>query len=198
METSPGPIPLLGGNGGGREGAAGFSTSKGDAKAQHPLTRLRKRVPPSLPVGGVPVLRVSQLSRAAPCPGQQTKSGYTGARPAPALWQGREVNHCPHAPQPQHQTRGGCQVGHSRAGSGCTMARLVGPAAALLLLCLAVGLEASPELSGESGRGQDDKGCWGPHQCEGGRSDSRVGGVGTNEAQTGVGQSEFAKKKRVF
>ncbi|XP_071613966.1 protein eva-1 homolog C-like isoform X2 [Heliangelus exortis] len=36
----------------------------------------------------------------------------------------------------------------SRASSGCTMAMLVGPAAALVVLCLVVGLEASPELSG--------------------------------------------------
>ncbi|XP_032851347.1 protein eva-1 homolog C isoform X2 [Tyto alba] len=42
----------------------------------------------------------------------------------------------------------GCLVGRSRAGTGCTMTGLVGPAAALVLIYLAVGLEASPELSG--------------------------------------------------
>ncbi|XP_075619964.1 protein eva-1 homolog C isoform X4 [Balearica regulorum gibbericeps] len=123
---------------------------------RHPLIRhgAPSQTRCSLPVGGVPVLRVSQLSRAAPCPGQQTKSGYTVARLAPAPWQGRKASHCPctlPVPVPataEDRTGGGCLVGRSRAGSSCTMAALVGPAAALVLLCLAVGLEASPELSG--------------------------------------------------
>lgn len=85
-------------------------------------------------------------------------------------------------------------MGRSRAGSGCDMAGLVGPAAALVLLCLAVGLEASPELSGESGHAQGDEGCWGPRQCEGRVKGQPVGGVGTSEAQTRAGQREFAKK----
>ncbi|XP_052669319.1 protein eva-1 homolog C-like isoform X1 [Harpia harpyja] len=156
LETLPSPVPLFGGNGGGREGAAGFSASDSDAKARHPLTRhgVPLKTCPSLPVGGVPVLRVSQLSRAAPRPGQQTKSGYTGTRPAPVLWQCREASHCPRAlpaPAPaatEDQTSGGCLVGRSRASSGCAMAGLVGPAAALVFLCLAMRLEASPELSG--------------------------------------------------
>lgn len=175
METSPSPIPLFGGNGGGREGAAGFSTSGSDAKARHPLTHHGSplKTCPSLTVGGVPVLRVSQLSRAAPCPGQQTKSGYTGTRPAPVLWQCREASYCPcalPAPAPaatEDQTSGGCLVGRSRASSGRAMAGPVGPAAALVLLCLAVRLEASPELSGESGRKQGDEGCWGLRRCDG-------------------------------
>lgn len=85
------PSLCSGGNGGGREGTAYFSASDSDAKAWHLLTphRAPLKTCPSLLVGGVPVLRASQLSRAAPCPGQQTKSGYTGTRPAPALWQGK-------------------------------------------------------------------------------------------------------------
>lgn len=149
------------------------------------------------------MLRVSQLSRAVPCPGQQTKSGYRGTRPAPALWQGREASHCPCAllapasPAAEDQSGGGCLVGRIRASSGCGMARLAGPAAALVLLCLAVGLEASPELSGESGRRQGDEGCWGPRRCEG-RSDSWAGGVGTSKAQTSAGQRDFARKPGFF
>lgn len=57
-------------------------------------------------------------------------------------------------------------MGRSRTSSGCTMAGLVGPAATLVLLCLAMGLEASPELSGELGRGQGKEGCQGPCRCE--------------------------------
>lgn len=81
--------------------------------------------------------------------------------------------------------------------SGCTMAGLPGPAAALVLLCLAVGLEASPELSGESGCRPGDAG-----DCAGGRggqSSSQVGRIGTSEAQSSAGQREAAKfKKRGF
>ncbi|XP_051642041.1 protein eva-1 homolog C-like isoform X3 [Manacus candei] len=135
-----------GGTEAGGRGLPVFPASSGDAKAWHWLTR--RRVPLKtcpLPRGGVPVLRVNRLSRAAPGPGQQTKSGCTCACPA----RGREMSHCPRAvPAPPATTTDpagtGCLVGHS----GCAMARLVGPAAILVLLCLAVGLEASPELSG--------------------------------------------------
>ncbi|XP_053932061.1 protein eva-1 homolog C isoform X2 [Cuculus canorus] len=99
------------------------------------------------------MLRVSQLSRAAPCLGQQTKSGHTGARLAPVPWQDREASHCPRAqpapaPAATHQPSGGCLVGQSRSCSWCSMTRLVWPATALVLLYLAAGLVASPELSG--------------------------------------------------
>ncbi|XP_068008321.1 protein eva-1 homolog C-like isoform X2 [Melanerpes formicivorus] len=156
LETSPSPVPLPGENRGGRQGAAGFAASDGDAKARLPLThhQVPLKTCPSLPVGGVHVLRVSQLSRAAPCPGQQTKTGYTGTRLAPAPWQGREVSYCPCAlpvPAPaatEVQSSTDCPMGRSRASSGRAMARPVGPAAAMVLLSLAMGLEASPELSG--------------------------------------------------
>ncbi|XP_050166790.1 protein eva-1 homolog C-like isoform X2 [Myiozetetes cayanensis] len=59
------------------------------------------------------------------------------------------MSHCPRAvPAPPATTTDpagtGCPLGHG----GCAMARLAGPAALLVLLCLAVGVEASPELSG--------------------------------------------------
>lgn len=111
------------------------------------------------------MLRVTQLFRAPPCPGQQTKTGYTGTRLAPALWQGREVSHCPcalPAPAPaaaEDQSSTDCLVGRSRASGGRAMAGPVGPAATMVLLSLAMGLEASPELSGEWGHMQGNKRC---------------------------------------
>lgn len=135
LDTLPSPVPLPRENRGGRKGAASFSASNGMPRQGSPTT--------GCPGGNVPVLRVTQLSQAASGPGQQAKNESTCARPASGLQQGREVSHCPCA---EATTGTGC--GWDKR---CAMAGLVWPAVSVVLLCFAAHLEASPELSGESG-----------------------------------------------
>ncbi|XP_059715332.1 protein eva-1 homolog C-like isoform X6 [Haemorhous mexicanus] len=103
------------------------------------------------PGGSIPVLRVTQLSRAAFGPGQQAKSECTCARRASGLRQSREANHCPRAvPAPRAPPAAEASAGASgRVGhGGSAMGELLRPAVTAVLLCFAVRLEASPELSG--------------------------------------------------
>ncbi|XP_051486518.1 protein eva-1 homolog C-like isoform X4 [Apus apus] len=88
--------------------------------------------------------------QSSPLPCRQRAGTEAPAQPS-ALAGQRSEPLSPRPPAPaaaEDQTSGHCLAGRSRAGCGCTRAVMVGPAAALVLLCMAMGLEASPELSG--------------------------------------------------
>ncbi|KAM7095106.1 protein eva-1 homolog C-like isoform 2-T2 [Ciconia maguari] len=106
------------------------------------------------PRGRCPCARSIPAAQSSPWPWAAHKERAHGRPPGPGALAGQRSE--PLSPRTASPGASRCQgpgrqrlsAGRSRAGSGCAMAGPVGPAAALVLLCLAVGLEASPELSG--------------------------------------------------
>ncbi|XP_054695195.1 protein eva-1 homolog C-like isoform X2 [Grus americana] len=133
-----------------------FLHQHGDAKAPAPAHPPRSTFANTFlpPCGRCPCAKSVSAVQSSPLPWAADKERVYSRPPGSSALAGQKASHCPCTlPVPVPATAadragGGCLVGRSRAGSSRAMATLVGPAAALVLLCLAVGLEASPELSG--------------------------------------------------
>ncbi|XP_075369427.1 protein eva-1 homolog C-like isoform X2 [Mycteria americana] len=106
------------------------------------------------PRGRCPCARSVPAAQSSPWPWAAHKERARGRPPSPGALAGQRSE--PLSPRAASPGASRCQgpgrqrlpAGRSGAGSSCAMAGPVGPAAALVLLCMAVGLEASPELSG--------------------------------------------------
>lgn len=196
------PSLYSGGAEAGGEGVASFPASDGDAKAQHPLPRHRApwKTRPSLPVGGVPVLSVSQPPGAAPCPGQQTKSGYRGARLAPGFGRAEKRAIVPARCQPRRQPlprTGVAQAAWRDAAEPAAAAPWLGwwgERQPWSSSAWPRGWRPAQSSLVSRGAGRVMRGAGDRASGTGGQSDSRDCGAGTSKAQTSAGQREFAKK----